>query len=257
MNLAWLLTREIRAQINDDHFTFWAWCLHVVYQCLVMPPIPMPSWFRGHSGGDWFNGFLSLVCLPLSRYSISQYDHSSAIGNVVTYEHVISGPLAYAVLEGLLRRKNGNFVNEDGSVHTSFPKYDCKGKTKGSFKVNENLNRINYSIRLFENNTCSIRSRTCIGLKQIQDEIFNLYGKTKDAYDLIDYWRNDLVHGNEYWNNRVATILNLTCLLILDEIGPSVYNNSLSEFQISIESKRNNASGIYGRYDIYLPHFLP
>jgi hypothetical protein len=250
MNLPWLLTREIRAQINDDHFLFWAWTVHVVYDCLIKRSIPMPDWLRSD---NWFDSFLSLVSLSLSIENISQLDPGSAIWYVLRYQHIISGPLSYAVLEGLLRRKNRNFVYNDGSAHTPFPKYDSKGKAISCYKINGCLNRIRDSIRLFENKTCCPRGRRCIGLDAIKDEIFNLYVGTKDAYDLIDDWRNDLVHGNKYWNNRVATILNLMCLLILDEIGPSSYDNNLSYFQATLEFKRRNASINYGRYDIYLP----
>lgn len=52
--------------------------------------------------------------------------------------------------------------------------------------------------------------------------ISNLFSSSKNAYDLSDEWRNDVLHGNEYWHNKVAIILNLIFLLMLDVLGPSI-----------------------------------
>lgn len=67
-------------------------------------------------------------------------------------------------------------------------------------------------------------------------EIASLYPPGRlDVYDMIDRWRNDLIHGKEYWQNRVPILLNLICLLIVDEIEPSVYDAQKADMKRTIE----------------------
>jgi hypothetical protein len=46
---------------------------------------------------------------------------------------------------------------------------------------------------------------------------------------------DDLMHGREYWQNRVPILVNLICLLILDEIEPSLYDARKADMKRTIE----------------------
>jgi hypothetical protein len=43
------------------------------------------------------------------------------------------------------------------------------------------------------------------------------------------------MHGREYWQNRVPILVNLICLLILDEIEPSLYDAWKADMKRTIE----------------------
>ena len=100
------------------------------------------------------------------------------------------------------------------------------------------LNQINNSFKLFEDITCIKRNRKCSGLAELKKEIFNLYGSSSETYDLLNEWRNDLLHGNQYWNNKIGVILNTICLLVLDIIGPTIFDSKISDFQKYTNTKR-------------------
>jgi hypothetical protein len=240
-NLPWLLTRESYLTVNYDHLVFWSWCVHLVRYLLIDYSLPTTDLFR--KDDEWADCFINIVDLVLAPLSVPTSDYislSSSIRDILIHGYVIAGPVSYAVLEGILRRKNSGFVNKDGTVHTTLPLYGSKGNIlrKLSAGPTKKLTRINYSTRLFEKDTCLYRGRRCIGLNEINDEIVKLY-PGKDAYDRIDEWRNDLVHGNQYWQNKVPIILNLICLLLLDEIGPSLYNANIHKFQSYSKHKRD------------------
>ena len=160
-------------------------------------------------------------------------------------KHLLTGPLSFALLEGLLRRKNSNYV-------------DINGKVIKSFKINfidygvdfgkKQLNGIDDSLRLFETYTVNDRGRPPEGLAELKKEIIALYlqAPNSDSYDLIDLWRNDLIHGRKYWSKRVSIVVNLICLLVVDEIVSNVYDSNLDVQhnleQESLSSSRNMLS---------------
>lgn len=129
------------------------------------------------------------------------------------------------MLEGTLRRKNSHYVATDGNICRDFNVVDSNQQTK-TFHTGSRLNRIDDSLRLFEQIVANTRGRPCSALGRLRNEISALIAVNADPYDLIDLWRNELVHGQEYWQNRTPVILNLICLLVIDEIEPSAYDNS-------------------------------
>jgi len=262
--LATLLTRELRGQINRDHKFFWAWCsfLTIYFEKTV-------SLFDDR---DWSGSFRDLTNLVLSaqrRFPAGPVYHkylTRALGYVNSHlletrlnKYQIAGPLTFSVLEGLLRRKNKDYVNMDGSVKKSFsvsnPKSKSGVKTFNPNGRNRWLNRINDSIRCFEELVTLDRDRNCPYLPRMKTEIASLYPGGVDVYDMIDVWRNDLIHGKEYWQNRVPILLNLICLLIIDEIEPSLYNAQKADMKRKIElnSKSRALTGIRAPWNVFPP----
>jgi hypothetical protein len=143
------------------------------------------------------------------------------------------------VLEGLLRRKNKAYVNTDGSVKRCFSISDSQKRRKyfdpKGHKGYERINRINDLMRCFEKLVIVDRGRGCPCLQQMKKEIKSLYPSEGDVYDMIDEWRNYLMHGREYWQYRVPILVNLICLLILDEIEPSLYDAWKADMKRTIE----------------------
>jgi hypothetical protein len=233
--LACLLTRELRAQICTDHKFFWTYC----------------AFLTNHLHGDvtifrdyWQEAFCRLVNLVLA--STRHVGPSKDAENALQYVNIhlleirsdkwlIAAPLTLAVLEGLLRRKNKDYVNADGSVIKQFEVRNPQGK-RTKYHVGDRLNRIKDSLRCFEQLVTSSRKRDCPYLKETKTEFASLHPPTSglDVYDLIYQWRNDLMHGNEYWSDRVPILLNVICLLVIDEVEPAFYNSQTVKLKTSI-----------------------
>ena len=240
--LATLLTRELRGQINWDHKSFWAWCAFLA--------IHFDRDVSLFSDKDCQSGFKDLVNLVLSsqrRSAAGEYPRlwTRALRYVnnhllQTWENKwqIAGPLTFSVLEGLLRRKNKDYLNKDGSVKRCFSISDPQKGTKvfDPNGHNTRLNRIDESIRCFEELVTIDRERSCPHLEQMKIEIASLYPPSgSDVYDMIDVWRNDLIHGKEYWQNRVPVLINLICLLVIDEIEPAFYDSQIADLKGIVE----------------------
>jgi len=196
---------------------------------------------------DWVNAFRDVVNLLLSFSKRFLAGHHYLALEKRTLElvnwhllqieldkHHISAPLACAVLEGLLRRKNGNYVTKDGTIQNAFCVVDSNGNPR-QFNKGKLLSRIDDSLRLFDQVVVNDRQRPCPALSLLVGEVASLYPQAGDVYDLIDSWRNDLVHGNQYWKDRVPVILNMICFLAIDEIEPSTYDASLAEIAKTLE----------------------
>lgn len=253
--LATLLTRELRGQINWDHKFFWAWCAFLT--------IHFESNVSLFSDRDWqaiFKDLINLILASRRRFPVGPI-YSKFLNQTLRYVNThlletesnkwqIAGPLTFSALEGLLRRKNKDYVDKDGSVKKCFSVSTSSGGIK-SFDPNGSpsqkwLNRINDSLRCFEENVTLDRGRNCPYLQQMKIEIAKLCSTTNDVYDVVDNWRNDLIHGKEYWQNIVPILTNLICLLIVDEIEPSLYDAQRTDMKRRVEwvSKTRALSGI-------------
>ena len=260
--LATLLTRELRGQINRDHKFFWAWCAFLVYYFHDSVTI-----FKDH---DFTSGFTDLVNVLLAsrrrfpagpvylRYL------QQALGFVNNHllatelsKWNVAGPLTFSIIEGLLRRKNGFYVNTDGSVKRTFSishptmgtkTFSLSGPPSGRF-----LNRINHSLYCFEQNVVVSRGRPSPHLKQMQTEIIALYPTISNVNDAIDDWRNDLIHGKAYWQNLVPILVNLICLLLIDEIDPSVYDGKRTDIIARIKWHSRWYTLARAPWDLYPP----
>jgi hypothetical protein len=258
--LASLLTRELRGQINWDHKFFWSYCGFLTFNLRGI------DLFNDH---NWQHAFVNLVNLVLSgrKWSLwrgGQFTNTYSLANKLINAHLletesskwqISGPLTFSVLEGLMRRKNKNYVNTNGLVTNNFSIGDCNGNTR-NFVTGKSLNRLKDSLRCFEQVTIPYRGRSCTCLTEIKTEFAALYptSPTKDVYDLVDEWRNDLMHGNQYWMDRVPILLNLICLLVIDEIDPIFYNSKKNELKQHIDwVQKTRTFGIRPQWDLFPP----
>lgn len=259
--LAVLLTRELRGQINWDHKFFWSFCAFLTFR--LRPQVDL---FRNH---DWQPAFASLINLVLSGRKVDRWrgiQSTNAYSVVTQYVNThlleissskweISGPLTFSVLEGLVRRKNKDYVNVDGSVKSNFSVFDATGK-KRSYEAGKWLNRVNDSMRCFEQITIPNRDRPCTCLSEIKKEFCSIYPapQRSDVYDVIYRWRNDLMHGNQHWLDRVPVLLNLMCLFVVDEIDPAIYDSKRDELKTHLEwEQRTRGLGSRAPWDVFPP----
>jgi hypothetical protein len=258
--LASLLTRELRGQINWDHKFFWSYCGFLTFHLREI------DLFKD---SNWQHAFASLVNLVLSgrKWNMWRGDKFANTNSLVAKfinSHLletesskwqISGPLAFSVLEGLLRRKNKNYVNTDGKVIKNFSVLDASGSAR-NLVAGKKLNRLRLSLRCFEQVVVPNRGRPCTCLVETKTEFASLYPlpPAMDVYDLIDDWRNDLMHGNRYWMDRVPILLNLMCLLIIDEIDPALYNSKTAEIKKHMEwMQKTQTQGPRPPWDLFPP----
>jgi len=170
-------------------------------------------------------------------------------------KHIIGGPLSLSVLEGLLRRKSPSFVDSSGLVVSPFTVTESNNRSRryGPGTKLSRLNSIDDSFRLFEQVTVANRTRACTGLVEMKQEILALYGITNDVYDLIGSWRNNLLHGEQYWMDRLPIVLNMICLLVLDEIDPAVYDSQLTQIQNRLSFRRQSGIPFTPPWQVYPP----
>jgi hypothetical protein len=148
------------------------------------------------------------------------FGHDPFLDTFWRYRFVIAGPLAYSLLEGLLRRKNFEYVDQGGKIIQQF---QLKLKSKNgqnyikSFKVNESINRIPLQFQIFEELTIPIHRshRQIIGLRELKSESAPFFNGSGDFNEFIDTGRNSLLHGERYWQTRVPILMNLICLLLM------------------------------------------
>lgn len=266
-----LLTRELKAQINYDHKYFWAYFVFLTYSLRV-------KLFYDH---DWQSSFANLVNLVLSntrgvnRTRIKDRESfmrettiqrmllarcvNSHLLETKSNKWGISAPLAFSVLEGLLKRKNQDCVNIDGTIKTDFNIINLRTGKKNHYEKEgkKRLNRIGDSLRCFEQVTLPKQNRTCNYLQDFKTEVCSLYllPLDSDVCELIDNWRNDLIHGKEYWTARVPVLLNLICLLLIDEINPVLYDSERINLQRRIEWERgvHTLNSSRASWEVYPP----
>jgi hypothetical protein len=260
--LAVLLTKELKGQINWDHKFFWSYCYF-----LTIYLYPQIDLFRNY---DWRQAFADLINLVLSGKKVDKWreaGHTNAYSLATQYVNThllevssskwgISGPLTFSVLEGLVRRKNKDYVNIDGSIKSNFSVLDANGG-KRPYVIGKRLNSVNDSMRCFEQVTVPNRKRPCTCLSEIKSEFCSIYPAPQgsDVYDVIQEWRNDLMHGNQYWLDRVPVLLNLMCLFIVDEIDPAVYDSKRDDLKnhLEWEQKVRDLSGSKAPWDVFPP----
>jgi hypothetical protein len=250
-----LLTRSLRGQINSDHYFLWSWAAHLTVR------------FGQHGmlgSSDWQPTFEAYVNLLLSTAKLtpgpqSQVEQSEVLKhanyhalNAISTKHLAAGPLGFALLEGTLRRKCSNYVATDGEILKEFH----LPSRKDPHKVGKSLNRINQALELLEMKVATDRGRPVEELANFYAEVEKLYPSPPTVPDHIDSWRNDLLHGNTYWQVRNPIIANLLCLLVLDEIPAGdydAYRSTKMAEDLTFMARTRETSGTH---TIFPPHLL-
>ena len=253
-NLSWLLTKELKAEINRDHFFFWSWSAWIArfFQSQFLRYSPnLDSIFHD---GDWIESFLATINLLLIRHNnIPPKGSYPFVSRFSNNRYLLAGPLSSSVLEGLLRRKNSNYVNKDGKVLSDLLNLSITTTYRRTEQLhaNKKINNIYQSLAIFEQHTIPYNrnNRPCIGLDLFKQESLNLYPHLyADFYSFIDDGHNTLIHGMRYWKNKVPILMNLICLLLIDCIEPSLYDNNISELNTYLDFYKSRAQNVPQQY---------
>lgn len=237
--LAGLLTRSLKGQINSDHKIFWSWCSFVAQYFHEKVELFKDT--------DWLEAFVSMVDLLLSaeRPAESIPGHMQVTKERLKYmnnhlisvcykKHALAGAQAFAVLEGLLRRKASNYIAVNGIVLKYFTVMGPAGESK-TIRTGTRIDSISDNLRLFNQVVTRDRGRSCPAFRLMEGEILNLHPSAPNGYDLFEEWHNDLIHGKDHWQTVTPTVVNTICLLVIDEIAPDLYNGALPDIKKRIQ----------------------
>lgn len=233
--LPYILTRTLHIGINSDHKHFWAWCGFLLDKSYELK-IPALNIFCD----DWLSPFIFLLhFLFASERRPQGYTHEYDIElrkyvnrhilHLKPSRSTIASPLVFALLEGLLRRKNKDYVQKDGIIIQPFEITRSDGTRAPPYEKGKTLSNVADSLRLLIQHTVRKRDRkTILGFDKLNEETKKISTDESDIYSLLKSRRDNFLHGNQYWRESHAIILNLICLLIIDEIEPCDYDNNLS-----------------------------
>jgi hypothetical protein len=238
-----LLTRvAVYAQLNLDHRLLWSYVADVAGEALTVA--------RWRDAVDAFANVVHLMLLRSPRIPAGP-EGSSARKNinkhftrVASDQHEIAGPLAFAVLEGVLKRKAGSHVQPDGRPVQKFTvSYaDQSGKPKQRTFDPSNprtVNRIHHLFLLVEIvNNSQLPPITAAVEKELRPWFLT------GVYSEIDAHRNQMLHGSGYWTGFNGALLMLISALMLDEISAPDFDSA---------KKKLASRALFDEYDLLYP----
>lgn len=100
-----------------------------------------------------------------------------------------------------------------------------------------------------------LEQKECLYLEELKKELHSLYTPPigSDVYQMIDGWRNELMHGNKFWIDRVPILLNVICLLVIDEIEPAFYDSQNTEVKKDLKWLAQTRNLVRAPWDIFPP----
>lgn len=256
-----LLLRTQKYQVNQDHYYYWTYAMDVYEHFKELNLIPFFD--------DEISNRIRLLMgvLLLNDNSMNsgpdRMKINTAIDSLMPQIHkirmdsfLIAAHLTYPLLEGIARRMLSEYMDSNGKLKGNIlPFLANDGK---QVTVNSNrINRINILLRLIESKTSKIELRN--NLKSFRDEFELIYltDPNLKCYDLIDEKRNQLLHGERYWEKFFGALINLLCLLVNSAITKENYDVQYDEIFNKIErSFQGKYRGFYSPWDTYYPPFL-
>ena len=149
------MTKELKVEINRDHFFFWSWSAWIAryFQSQFLRYSPdIDSIF---CDDDWIESFLAMINLLLVRQNnIPPRGSYPFVSRLSNNRYLSAGPISYSLLEGLLRRKNSNYMDKEGRGTFKFIKFIISTTYRGTEQlmgIKESIIFINHWLSL--NNT--------------------------------------------------------------------------------------------------------
>lgn len=154
--------------------------------------------------------------------------------------HVFAACFAFPFLERCVRTKCKEYVRADGLVLREFriPRY---GKRDRSYDTGDYISNISHELKLLELYvaTSEFRQR----LRRFMDELNeDSWLRFNDPFELVSYWRNRLLHGEQIWSIGWDAATYLICMTLMSEIPKEEYNSKKDDLKEHIKSKQQTAS---------------
>lgn len=254
-----LLLRTQKYQVNQDHYYYWTYAVDVYEYFRELGLLPFfdneisnrVRLLMGillndnsmHRGPDRMKINVALESLmpPLQKIRMDSF--------------LIAAHLTYPLIEGVARRMLSKYKEIDGKLKdsiTAFLSNDGKHVTVNSNRIN----RINILLRLIESKTINIQLRNNLKLFREEFEIVYITDPNVKCYDLIDEKRNQLLHGERYWEKFFDALINLLCLLVNSAITKENYDAHYEEINkrinMNIQMKIRGSNNLWGPI---IPHF--
>ncbi|WP_458743261.1 hypothetical protein [Candidatus Nitrosocosmicus sp. T] len=256
-----LLLRTQKYQVNQDHYYYWSYAMDVYeyYKELALLPffdneisnrvkllmgvllLNDNSMFRGPDRMK-INAAVESLMPHLQKIRMDSF--------------LIAAHLTYPLVEGVARRMLSEYMESDGKLKDNIPAFlsnDGKQVTVNSNRIN----RINILLRLIESKTSNIQLRNNMKLFREEFEIVYITDPDLKCYDLIDEKRNQLLHGERYWEKFFGALINLLCLLVNSAITKENYEAQYEEIikriNMNIQTKSRGFNSPWGTY---YPPFL-
>jgi len=147
---------------------------------------------------------------------------------------------AFPLLERCIRTKCHEYVRGDGLVLQQFhiPRY---GRRDRVYDVGNYISKISHELKLLELHVAT--SEFGKKLRSFIDEINEDFGlRFDDPYELIGYWRNRLLHGENIWSTGLDAVTYLICMMLMSEIRREEYNSKKDDLKKHIKFKQEKAS---------------
>lgn len=230
-----ILTKTLQIQIDPhDHPQFWAWTAEVVHnleqeiglfkcevaqQFWLLINLNLSGLMRPPMNKDI--QFLNMLTQKLVGHHVSE---------VIMHKHILSANLSFPLLEGIIRRKCSKYVLADGTVIRGF----CAGGSSYSpSKGRSRISNLGHELHLLENTANQNLKRA---MNSFGNEVKKFDSSNNpDAYEVIYQWRNETLHGQEFWSTKHGVITNLICLILFHEIQDELYSSKLEGIKRHVE----------------------
>jgi len=188
----------------------------------------------------WFTHYFRLlVNSHLAKWTVpSSLDR--VIQDVLRDLHILAACYAFPFLERCIRTKCDKYVQEDGLVIKKFkiPRY---GESDKSYTSGKHISNISHELKLLHRYVATSDLREM--LDRFMNELNEDSGlRLNDVYELIGYWRNRLLHGEEIFGSGWDVATYLICIMLMSEITKDEYNSKLDELRDTIRFKQERGS---------------
>lgn len=216
---------------NVDQLVFWLWMAEV---------INFEEWdfeYRDERFIDLFGLLISSHFFDVSKITMpTKYHFARFIGNF----HILPACYAFPFLERCIRFKCHEYVNEDGTVIKNFniPRH---GRSDRSYTIGQPISNISHELKLLYHYVASTNFRNT--LNRFMNELNeDSWLRLPDPFNLIGYWRNRLLHGQNIWSSGWEIATYLICLIILSYISKDEYHLKTISLREHIRYKQKTNS---------------
>lgn len=242
------LTPTLRIETNQDHAELWAWTAELVHNLEADV-----SLFKDEVRDQ----FELLIHLNLSHLGVTPRDNwhmmlnrltrelaGHHVAQVIAYKFILSGNLSFPLLEGITRRKCSEFVTIDGSIKKAFSLSNGTSYSPGKGGRNW-ISSLRDELLLLHEKVASPELQDCMEEFKRKVSQFHNDGQ-QDGYQLIYDWRNEALHGEEFWITKYGVITNLICLILLHEIPHDVYSSKVDQIRQIVEWQKKTSRPGFG-----------